>query len=146
MRLPSIYIRGPYFRSIMTSHVARGSRARTRQRVETRFGWQPVTVDKSSVSRSASRDRSKPVSERRSRARPFPSQPARVSHSHLTFTIYALPSIPGNLRRVPPHYRIVLAGQKHAARLGYSWFNANIARKLALSRIAPATSVISVRD
>lgn len=46
--LPLIYIREPYFRSIMTSHMPQGSRARTRQRVETGFGWLAVTVDKSS--------------------------------------------------------------------------------------------------
>lgn len=50
VRLPLIYIRGPYFRSIMTSLMSQGSRARTRRRVETGFGWLAVTVDKSSVS------------------------------------------------------------------------------------------------
>lgn len=48
--LSLIYIREPYFRSIMTSHMPQGSRARTRQRVETGFGWLAVTVDKSRVS------------------------------------------------------------------------------------------------
>lgn len=46
VRLSLICIREPCFRSIMTSHMFQGSRARTRQRVETGFGsGLAVTVD-----------------------------------------------------------------------------------------------------
>lgn len=70
-------------------------------------GWRWRSI--SSPSRSASRDRSKLEFEKVARS-------PRSSLLHLTFTIYALPSIPRNLRRALSHYRIVLAGQKHAAR------------------------------
>lgn len=132
--LSLIYIREPYFRSIMTSHMPQGSRARTRQRVETGFGsgwrWRSISPP---VSFRIAKSIETQVWE--GRARHF-SHRVCSSLLHLAFTIYALPSIPRNLRRVLRHYRIVLAEQKTRSTPGYSWFNANTARKLALNQTA----------
>lgn len=71
--------------------------------------WLAVTVDKSSVSFRIARSIEAWIREKVARS-------PRSSLLRLTFTIYALPSIPRNLRRALPHYRIILAGQKHVAR------------------------------
>lgn len=93
-----------------------------------------VTVDKSSRL-VPHREIDRNSSLRRSRA-DFQPPRAEFASTFNIYNIYVLPSIPRNLRRVLPHYEIVLAEQKTRSTPGYSWFDANTARKLALNRTA----------
>lgn len=115
VRLPLIYIRGPYFRGIMTSLMSQGSRARTRRRVETGFGWLWWWRSISPPSRSASRDRSELEFEKVARS-------PRSSLLHLTFTMYAFTfNTPQSTTLTTP-----LQDRSRRAKTrgtpGYSWF------------------------